>query len=458
MAGLLGGCWIGSRLIEGEGGDSGREGAGWLAAAAFPVLVTLDIKTTAFAMSGQEAGLMILFLAAAFALAYRGWVRPVAGGFAWAGLMYTRPDGCVYVAITAALALAFGREPWPARWRTVFRSAAVCALLYAPWFAVTWGYFGSPVPHTVVAKFGMKAFQSDWVSLTTPLFAVLSVGPSLLCLALGPIYDPLVSGPTAWPKGLHDAVAVLEVLALAYWVWPKGDRLGRMASGAAFLVFLYLAYAGSVAAFEPWYLPPLSYLIVLAWAGMVRGLVARPVGPRRWVGAAAGVVALCGLGATLAYVFVLSTPVLAIKQRVIEWGERREIGLWLKANVPAGDSVYLEPLGYIGYYSGRRMADWPGLVSPEVVAIRRRLPGGGGYDSWAAVAETLQPAWIVARAEEARMLRASPYLWQHYRLAKMFDVRPELRTIGPRRGISLLYPDAVYFIFRRGDAPVASGR
>ena len=68
------------------------------------------------------------------------------------------------------------------------------------------------------------------------------------------------------------------------------------------------------------------------------------------------------------------SPANCVQQSVIEDGLRQPIGLWLRdhAKTPH-DSVMLEPLGYIGYYSGLKMLDYPGLASKEMVAARKRF-------------------------------------------------------------------------------------
>ena len=61
-----------------------------------------------------------------------------------------------------------------------------------------------------------------------------------------------------------------------------------------------------------------------------------------------------------------------LQQRLIEDGVRRPIGLWLRAHAASPqDTVFLEPLGYIGYFSGLKMLDHPGL----------QLEGDGGDPS-----------------------------------------------------------------------------
>src|SRR5213075_2971093 len=68
---------------------------------------------------------------------------------------------------------------------------------------------------------------------------------------------------------------------------------------------------------------------------------------------------------------------MRVQQRVIEDGGRKIIGEWLRAHATPGDRVFLEPLGYIGYYSRLKAYDYPGLTSREVVTAIQE--GATGY-------------------------------------------------------------------------------
>src|ERR1019366_512048 len=62
-----------------------------------------------------------------------------------------------------------------------------------------------------------------------------------------------------------------------------------------------------------------------------------------------------------------------VEMRITEAMVRRPIGEWLKEHALApNETVFLEPLGFIGYYSNLKMLDFPGLGSPEMVAARKR--------------------------------------------------------------------------------------
>ncbi len=413
----------------------------------FPLVAVLEIKTTAFAMSGQEAGLVIGFLAPAFVLACLGWpAHAWLGGMLWAGLMYSRPDACVYIAALGLVAWGFAPGSRRDCFLALLKSGAVCAVLYLPWFLFTWSYYGSPVPHTITAKYGIGVQVIPIFQFLSPVAVALQHVPKTLCWVFAPIYDPLSLDAGHWPNWIHDAGFALAALAILYWLVPSRDRIGRMASLAAFLVFAYQNYVSEVAQFAPWYYPPLAFLsalaIVCAIAAAAQRL--RPAG----VAGAFSAVALVALLGYFGYIFSASLLPLRLKQEVVDGGNRRDVGLWLRDHVRPGEAVFLEPLGYIGYYSQAKMLDWPGLVSPEVVAVRHRLTSPLTY-TWQPVAEALQPAWIVARAEEAGLMQQSASLSKNYEIQKVFDVRDQLTPYRDTVGINVALPESLLCIYRR---------
>ena len=420
---------------------------------AFPVVAALEVKTTAFAMSGQEAGLVLAFLGPAFALAVLGWTNHrVLGGILWAGLLYSRPDGFVYMAAIALGALVFSPGPRRPLAAALGQSALLCGLLYLPWLLFTWSYYGSPVPHTVIAKHNLVAYSHGGFGLMAVVAAGFASAPSVLCRALSPIYDMLGTGAGSWPRWVHDSELALELIAVLYWLVPSRDRLGRMASLASLVLLCYLVYTDLASEYCPWYYPPLAFLSLVTLASAIACLADRiasvPLG-----GACAGAL-LAGLLFFLSFIFVSSLAPIRFKQAVIDDGQRRQIGLWLKAHAADGETVYLEPLGYIGYFSQRRMADWPGLVSPAVVAARRRLGPREAYYTWAEVAEAIKPKWIVARATESRFIGNSEYLSHHYELMAVFDDTKALDQLGAQAGapgMNLAYPEAIFGVYRRTD-------
>jgi hypothetical protein len=110
----------------------------------------------------------------------------------------------------------------------------------------------------------------------------------------------------------------------------------------------------------------------------------------------------------------------------------------------------LEPLGYIGYFSGLKMLDVPGLSSREVVDAVRRF----GLN-WAKIAEELRPTWMVLRDSEIASINAkSPQmLTEAYESVRVFDVRQHVEELHIY-GRPYLDFDSRFTVFhRRKDAP-----
>ena len=446
LAALLFGVISITSILAAEPRPEGRHRWLWLL---FPVLVVLEIKTTAFTMSGQEAGFMLCFLAPIFAFAYDGWPRHWAlGGICFAGLMYTRPDGFIYIGAVAGAALAFSPEPRRPLLVALMRSALLGSVIYLPWLLFTWSYFGSPIPHTIIAKHqAMPDTYREYGPLAAFVGSFLLL-PERLCGTLLAIYDyGNKGGEGAWPVWTRAFALVAELMAVTYWLVPTRDRLGRMASLVAMLGMAYLSYASLVAPSSPGYYPPVAFFSLLA---LLRLCMTVPEYFRhaRWTVIAAP--ALAGaLLFFLGFIFTHSLRPLKLKQDAIEWGHRRLIGEWLRDNATPAETIYIECLGYVGYFSHRKIHDWPGLVSPEVVRIRREFNLPPYPWGWVRAAEKLRPDWIVARVTENELLKHSAALTGGYKLVKVFNASEAIVAAGEFDGRNITYNDAVFFIYHR---------
>lgn len=454
LAGLIFGATVLTALLQrDESASRGKR----LLALLFPLLMVLEIKTTAFAMNGQEAGLMVGFLAPTFALAWLGWPRDNApfGGLCLAGLMYTRPDGFVFAGAAILAALVFTTHSRRDFLRSLLRSVLIAAALYLPWIIFTTAYYGSPIPHTIIAKHGMVYGRTEAFGLLAPLARGFANLPDRACGIFAGIYDFLIiAGPITWPGWSRDGCLAFGLISVTYWAVPGPDRLGRTASLACALMLSYLVYVSQVAAPAPWYYPPLACLSLFTLLRIFSQVPARLA--LRWAPAWSAL--LCGaVVVILGFIHLNSVRALRIKQEIVDGGNRREVGLWLRANVRGAETVFLEPLGYIGYYSQCKMLDWPGLASPEVVATRRQIGQIKDYPwgsyLWGKAAEALKPEWIVARPTEADQMKASPALTRDYRLVRVFNVADQVLAAGEFPGCSINFDDCVFMIYRRRPMP-----
>jgi len=192
----------------------------------------------------------------------------------------------------------------------------------------------------------------------------------------------------------------------------------------------------------PWYFPATTLFAALTWGGVAASLLdyaKRRFPPNKAVWMRAGVIA--------AIAWILSIEVVhttksahqwALKQLIVDDGNLRRIGEWLKSHAAKTDYVFMEPLGYIGYFSQLRAYDYPGLSSPKMVATRKKVGNG-----WAILIKTLLPEWVVLRPHEVQQVSQDipGLLSDIYEQAEVFDVTRSAPE-------SLLF-DAYFTVYRR---------
>ncbi len=404
-------------------------------------LLLADPKLADFAINGMETGFLVFFTVLLWSeLEAPDGPRAGVLAAAFAGLMWTRPDGFVLAGALVLPHLLLRRPEAAAPrlcWRTLARGAALGGLLYAPWFFWAWAYYGSPVPNTIVAKMAV-APPFDWLDrLLVPLKLVGFSSP------LDGVFLPAYWNGGGWPvEGLNYGHLLAALAALA-WLFPGLPAAGRRASLALFAGAFYL---NSIYVY-PWYLPPWTMLgtIALAFAADWAAARAAAAGRRRL---RAAVVTLAA--ATVALQVILLACVawqMRIQQQVIEDQGRRVIGEWLRDHAAPGDRVFLEPLGYIGYYSQLKTYDVPGLSAPEVVRALR-----SGSAAYADLITRFNPEWLVLRPVEIQRQGISKeWILARYRIAKVIDNEPRLaavRFLPGRQGMEI---DARFMVFERLD-------
>jgi len=433
------------------------------------VLAT-ESKIVDFTINGQETAFMIVFLVwMVRILTQLPDAKPIPLGLSWAGLMWTRPDGFVYIGAVCAGFFLF--SPRASRWSLVklgIQAGLVAAVLYLPWTLFTWLYYGTPVPHPLVAKslrftnyttpgsdvsgimhYVAAASNAIGMITTTFSFPFRSLG---LDTPLDDLYAPL----NAWFGGWHYSVFVVSKyvswVCAFYWVLPFGRPIGRALSFAFMGGALYLNYLGASPA--PWYLPNGAILGILALGRVYQHALdgaAALAGQRQrlhtlWLTRLAG----AGLLAFFAAILLCSAWQLRIQQRLIEEGVRVRIGLWLRDQAKSSrDTVFLEPLGYIGYFSQLKMYDWPGLSSLEMDAARKKTGG----DDWARLIRELKPDWLVLRPKEAAGIAANDpaLLGSVYREAQVFDAAPQVAAERFVPGRGYVTGDQTFTVYRRSE-------
>jgi hypothetical protein len=341
---------------------------------------------------GMETPLVVLFMAAGLWAAASG--RPTLAGAASALLFLTRIDGALWAACILAVVLIENRSAF-------LRSLSAAFAIAAPWLLFAFLYFGSPIPHSVIAK---RAIGNAYDVLTMTHLQEFArwIEPALAA-----------SSPIGQASGLF-FLAVGSFLALRR----------RSATAARLLplfpwIFLTALYAGRAPLYFDWYLAPAVYACVLTGslglyslgAALVRHGREHSPRARTW----AAIAAVVGFAFLYGVEDVGAVKASASFQRdyqINETSTRRAIGAWLSTHTAPGAVVAMEAVGYQAYYSNRRVIDLAGLVSPAVVGIRRS--SFSNAEAFYKVLRDLRPDDLVLRSFEVDENR-------HYHGGKLFE-------------------------------------
>jgi hypothetical protein len=299
-----------------------------------------------WAASGMETGIYVLLVTGALcALAEDRFLLATSAG---ALATLTRPDGVVALAIViGSAALRRRRLPW--------REALVGGAVLAPWLLFATWYFGSPLPHSALIK--LSFYRQHFAFSPVRILVAQYFGAPTLFL-----------GGVAWAKVLHFALALVGLLLIAsgwrhLWAFP------------VYLALFTGALVGASTLLFPWYLAPLNLPLTLLAA---LGCLATQEAVRSHLSGARRDEAATAVGSLL----ILSLLIPAIRSTEAAYRAARQnsrdvasstqaLGTWLSANAGPSAVVCAGDIGYIGYYSRRRILDYVGLVSPEVDAYNR---------------------------------------------------------------------------------------
>ena len=319
---------------------------------------------------GMETPVVIFLMSAS-------WYTLVSKRMSWTGvlsglLLWTRVDLILWP-ITLAII------EWLSKPKNAIHIVVVTALTYLPWIIFATLYFGSPVPHTVFAKWVAYA-QPDRQPLTTHMWTLFR-----------------------WLTPLHipDQLQVVRLLlaagtlGVAAWYANRNFRNRNLAILPIFaLLQSGLLVLTRATIFSRYFIPALWAMMLLLGLGL--GSIWRSLGNNP---------SMSGIRHPLFVMMVLFACFMLGFQVA---GRAREVqvvrhdsalksaGIWLNRNTDPEARVQLEPLGYVGYYSNRTILDEVGLVTPRVVELKSQ----GIVDAGQYIA-ILQPDYFLVHCDDA---------------------------------------------------------
>jgi hypothetical protein len=370
-----------------------------------------------WSLSGMETPLAVALVLAGFVAFTEGkqWgSRPVRTGALWTLAALTRPEAGLLLLLWG-VALLIDTDNRDSLRRLVAGLLPPVAI-FGAWLVFARVYFGTFWPQTLAAKTageGGLAYQLDslWRQAR-----VVGATDAALAAALG--------------------IALLVAVRWATWHRPPAQRFIPW----AWLIGLPALYvARGVPVISRYLLPILPVLQWLAWRVVERWTLGGEEAParRRRALVVAGAVAAAALAQNLV---VYRTTVLpqvrsftpGLEQSLVRWGR------WLGAHTPEDAVIAAPDIGAIGYFSGRRVVDLAGLVTPEMLPYLSRGTQEEAIAAFA-FASFSSPGYLVDRAPDAfDLLRRSPYA---------AALRPLGHAAVPNLGIARPGP-AVYTFYR----------
>lgn len=342
---------------------------------AMAICVALHPDTAFMANSGMETATSVLLVLTSLLLSLQG--KPFLAGTVGGAALLMRPDGVLVVALIAGLQ-AF-RDP-----RKLWRLLLAATIVVTPWLLYATMIYGSPLPHSIQAKQLVHAASVSHILLSLVRSLTLNL-PLALLFGFG-VFGAVLA-----------CIRRSELSLFALWMAAYGASL----------------CASGIAPQFPWYVTPLSPLLVLLAVYGVDQIADWPKQRRnkkgeahQWLrrGIAPGLVLLlAALCITDANWRGFRTDTEGREEAYLK------IGNWLRPRSVPGDVVLVGEVGVLSYLLlEQKVIDSSGINSPEVLRFRKEeldelrsstnMPSPEGTWRWVTrVIEETRPRYIVTK-------------------------------------------------------------
>jgi arabinofuranosyltransferase len=328
-------------------------GAGWAAA----VLWAMAPMSVTFAVGGLETSVYILLLVSVLYFRLRG--KLIALGVL-AGLAFlTRPDALIMIALLwiELIISSLARPGIRSGVKDIIRASLPLALIAGGWLAFAYGYYGTLLPHSMIAK--TVAYHLDPLS-----------GMIRLIQQYG---TPFFEQHTFTTAALVVTVPLYLFLSIVGIYWAEKARPGAgAAAGLAFPWLYFVVFSAANPLIFRWYLaPPLPFLFLTIFLGLGTLL-----GVWSAKGSRIRKILFAGLAAAALLLSLREwkpaadhgpsgpAPDMAFIRLELLY---REVAEDLAPRIRPGYTVAAGDVGVLGYYLDTRILDTVGLNSPEAV-------------------------------------------------------------------------------------------
>ncbi len=361
-----------------------------IAAVLFILPWVTEFRTITYGNSGLETSLYMLLLAI-FILPSDKIQSKKNQVLAWF-LVFIRPEGWLagMAQVSGFLSSTKRKEGW------FWLITGLISLLL--WAGAGYFLFGTAIPQSILAKSNHSIDR--WVEIQKG-FAYLLFADHPLSLMI------TVSG---------------------FYFFPDIRPYFRL---PIIWMVLYLCFFSFLAAWWPWYLPPLFvpfwYLTTLSAMTLVKCIPDFPTFrnfSKPWLQATI-LIAVVGYGTKVSienyHLIRGSSEAFLVRQAASQ-----KIAGFIKTHTDPDKTLLLEPMGLIGYYSDKtKILDYPGLGSPQVCTylkrlqkkIPHRLTDPATNDS---VLQKFHPDYLLIWREERKAFSSSVFFQSHYRLMESF--------------------------------------
>lgn len=290
------------------------------------VMVLLALTLSSFLIlyetNGMELSLELCFMSISFYA--MNTKHDLLCGISLGLLLWTRIDGIVWVVFLLG-------AQWLEREELPGKTVLIAVTVYLPWLVFAFFYFGTIIPQTIISKAILyDAGQHDFVQGINVIYG--NIGLPMLLLVIAGVMSQF-HRPRAFM--LFAIYGLFEAMRLAL--------LGQTFEARYFVPLMWCATILT------------GYALVATYDFFPR---------------------LPALATILIFVLSSLKPIVDTAQyrKLYQddiYASLELVGHWLHDNTPPNSTVFLEPLGYAGFYADRRIFDEIGLITPSIPIVRK---------------------------------------------------------------------------------------